>query len=141
MLCRVRVDVLTAALVLSLCAGNLRASEVITHPYLGVTHITRTDTVPRTVRIHIVTIDLTVPGIRFEMTQPGGSLETVRRTTLGFLNEVRAQIALNGHFFLPFPSANPDAMLIGLAVFNGNVYSTFEAPVQSYALVSDSPAI
>jgi hypothetical protein len=32
-------------------------------------------------------------------------------------------------------------MLIGLAASNGNVYSAFEAPVQSYAIVTDAPAI
>ena len=42
-------------------------------------------------------------------------METVRNTTVGFLNEEHAQIAVNAHFFLPFPSTNSDAMLIGLA--------------------------
>ena len=32
-------------------------------------------------------------------------------------------------------------MLIGLAASNGNVYSSFEAPVQSYAIVTDAPAL
>jgi exopolysaccharide biosynthesis protein len=91
--------------------------------------------------MHVLEIDLTAPGIRFELTPPGGSLETVRRTTLEFLREERAQIAINSHFFLPFPSAKPDAMLIGLAVSNGNVYSGFESPGQSYAIVSDAPAL
>jgi hypothetical protein len=32
-------------------------------------------------------------------------------------------------------------MLIGLAASDGNVYSSFEAPVQSYAIVTDAPAL
>jgi hypothetical protein len=32
-------------------------------------------------------------------------------------------------------------MLIGLAASDGNVYSSFESPVQSYAIVTDAPAI
>ncbi len=134
---RVIIAAAAAVMIFCVCGTLLQASEVVSHPLLGVTHITRTETAPRSLRIHVVLIDLTIPGIRFEMTPPGGSLETTRRTTLGFLNEEHAQVAINGHFFLPFPSANPDAMLIGLAAFNGNVYSAFESPVQSYAIVTD----
>src|SRR5262249_21274607 len=91
--------------------------------------------------MHIVRVDLTIPGIRFHLTSPGGTRETVRQTTLSYLNAQRAQVAMNGHFFLPFPSADLNAMLIGLAASDGNVYSAFEAPVQSYALVTDAPAL
>jgi len=91
--------------------------------------------------MHIVQIDLTAPGIRFKLTKPGGSMETVRNTTLDFLNQEHAQIAINAHFFLPFPSTSADAMLIGFAASNGIVYSAFESPVQSYAIVVDAPAI
>src|SRR5262249_15870470 len=48
---------------------------------------------------------------------------------------------INSHFFLPFPSADLNAMLVGLAASDGNVFSSFEAPVQSYALVTDAPAL
>jgi exopolysaccharide biosynthesis protein len=91
--------------------------------------------------MHIVEIDLAAPGIGFKLTSPGGPLETVRQTTLDFLNQEHAQVAINGHFFLPFPSRDPNAALIGLAASNGNVYSAFEAPVQSYAIVTNAPAI
>jgi exopolysaccharide biosynthesis protein len=67
-------------------------------------------------------------------------METVRNTTVGFLSEEHAQLAVNAHFFLPFPSTSSTAMLIGLAASNGNVYSAFETPVQSYAIVADAPA-
>ena len=116
-------------------------AEIVDHPFLGVTHITRTETSPRSVTMHIVRIDLTIPGISFRLTPPGGTRETVRQTTLSYLNAQQAQVAVNGHFFLPFPSADLNAMLIGLGASDGNVYSAFEAPVQSYALVTDAPAI
>lgn len=128
----------------SLVAGwgsELRGAETVAHPFLGITHITRTESSPRSVRMHIVQVDLTVPGIGFKLTAPGGTLETIRQTTLGFLDQEQAQVAINGHFFLPFPSSSPFAMLIGLAASNGNVYSAFEAPVQSYALVTNAPGI
>lgn len=96
---------------------------------------------PRNVNMHIIEIDLTAPGIGFKLTPPGGSLETVRQTTLGFLKQEHAQIAINCHFFLPFPSKNPEARLIGFAASNGKIYSAFEAPAQSYAIVTNAPAI
>jgi hypothetical protein len=121
--------------------AELHGAEIVEHPFVGITHITRTEAAPRNLRMHIVQIDLAAPGIRFELTPPGGTLETVRQTTLGFLADRQAQVAVNGHYFLPFPSASPDAMLIGLAVSNGNVYSAFEWPAQAYAIVKDAPAL
>jgi len=91
--------------------------------------------------MHIAEIDLTAPGIGFQFTPPGGPLETVRQTTLDYLNQQHAQLAINGEFFLLFPSSDPNAMLVGFAASNGNVYSSFEAPVQSYAIVTNAPAV
>src|SRR5215831_13394031 len=133
---RMSVLLLVAAL-----ARTASAAETVDHPFLGVTHITRTEASPRPVTMHIVRIDLTIAGLAFRLTPPGGTRETVRQTTLAYLSEQQAQVAMNGHFFLPFPSADLNAMLIGLAASDGNVFSAFEAPVQSYALVTDAPAI
>jgi len=91
--------------------------------------------------MHIAEIDLTAPGLRFELTPPSGTLEAFRQTTAAFLNQEHAQLAINSHFFLPFPSSDLNAMLIGLGSSNGNVYSSFESPVQSYALVTNAPAL
>src|SRR5262249_37738332 len=81
------------------------------------------------------------PGIRFELSPPGGTRETVRQTTLEYLTQAGAQAAVNAHFFLPFPSTDLNADLIGLAASNGQKISAFEAPVQSYAIVTNAPAI
>jgi exopolysaccharide biosynthesis protein len=129
---------------LAVCCGRpepLHGAQIVINPFVGVTLITRTETSPRAETMHIAEINLNAPGIGFELTPPGGTLETVRQTTLGYLNQEKAQLAINGEFFLPFPSSDPNAMLIGLAASNGNVYSSFEAPVQSYAIVTDAPAI
>ena len=91
--------------------------------------------------MHILDVDLTKPGIAFKLTAPSGTLETVRQTTLGFLKQEHAQVAINGHYFLPFPSTSPDAMVIGFAASNGKIYSAFESPSQSYAIVANAPAI
>jgi exopolysaccharide biosynthesis protein len=123
------------------CPELLDATQIVTNPFVGVTLITRTETSPRAETMHIAEINLNAPGIGFELTPPGGTLETVRQTTLDYLNQQHAQLAINGEFFLPFPSVDPNSMLIGLAASNGNVYSSFEAPVQSYAIVTDAPAL
>ena len=75
--------------------------------------------------------------------------EVVRQPTLQYLNVAHAQVAINSHFFAPFPVVNtPEAQaqaayayVIGLAASRGNVYSAFETPVQIYAIMPDSPAI
>lgn len=119
----------------------LPGAQIVEKPFVGITHIRRTEISPRIVNMHIVKIDLTARGIGFILTSPGGTRETVRQTTLDFRNQQRAQVVINSHFFLPFPSSDSDVWLIGLAASKGNVYSSFEAPVQSYAIVANAPAI
>src|SRR6185369_9129368 len=132
---------LTAVLVLLLPGVPLRAEQRITHPYLGITLVDRTESSPRAVHLHVVQIDLTAPGLRFMLSPPGGAREVVRQTTLDFLTQVRAQLAVNAHYFLPFPSADRDAWVIGIAASEGRVYSAFESPEQDYALVADAPGL
>jgi len=104
------------------------------------TYTLHTD-LPREASAHVVVLDLAQPGLRFRVTPPGGSRETVRQTTLDFLREQHAQFAINAHFFEPFPSEDRDAFLIGPAASEGNVYSDFETPRQSYAILKDAPAL
>jgi hypothetical protein len=76
-------------------------------------------------------------------------MEVIRRPTLGALEDAHAQVAINSHFFAPFPVVNTPqgqaqaafAYLIGLAASRGNVYSAFETPIQNYAIMADSPAV
>lgn len=109
--------------------------------YRGLQYELRTDTVPRPVRMHVAQVDLGAPGVRVSLSPPGGALEAVRRTTLEHVREAGAQLGVNAHFFLPFPSAQLDANLIGIAASDGRVFSPFESPVQSYALVANAPGI
>src|SRR6185436_7639179 len=78
---------------------------------------------------------------RFKVSPPGGSRETIRQRTVDYLRQERAQLAINAHFFLPFPSDDTDAFVIGLAASEGRVFSAFESPEQSFAIVSDAPAL
>jgi exopolysaccharide biosynthesis protein len=130
-----------AVLVSLLLAVAAWGAETISQPYRGVSYIERSETAPRKVNLHIVLIDLRAPGIRFKLTPSGGSRECVRQTTFEFLKQEHAQVAINAHFFVPFPSADTDAFLVGLAASEGKVYSGFETPEQNYALVKDAPAM
>ena len=144
-LARDHLSVRGARLILALAAClfvlDVEAQETVRRPFLGVTHIARAEPSPREVRMHIVLIDLSTPGLRFKVTAPGGPRETVRQTTLQFLEAERAQVAVNAHYFLPWPSYNPFASLIGLAASDGHVYSAFEMPEQNYAIVPLAPAL
>ena len=128
-------------------AGLTQAAVVVTHPYRGVIYIARTETSPRAVNMHIVQIDLTDPGISFKLTSPGGMRDTIRQTTLDYLNQENAQVAINCHFFLPV-SSDTNVNLTGLAASQGNIYSPFEPqPIaagytdQSYAILPYAPAL
>lgn len=131
------VAVLVSLLAAIACDGETR----VEHPFRGVTHLIRVEEVPRQVTMHVVRVDLDTPGLSFRLTPPGGSRETVRQTTLEFLREQKAQIAVNVHFFTPFPSTDKEAFLIGLAASDGKVHSTCEQPEQSYAILANAPAI
>ena len=141
----------TLALLLALACGwlgRVRAAEAVTHPFRGITLITQTDTTPRSVRSNVVRVDLTAPGVSFKLTAPGGRRDTVRQTALDFLRQEKAQVAINVHFFVPYPSDEPDADVVGLAASLGKVYSPFERqpvgpsyPDQSYAILPYAPAL
>jgi hypothetical protein len=118
---------------------------------------------PRLARMNILLVDLTAPEVRFKLTPPGENLpavaagsttpnwpvvpfEVVRQRTLDFLDTAHAQAAINVHFFAPFPvpagsTQGAYAYLIGLAASRGKVYSGFESPIQSYAIVTNSPGL
>ena len=135
-----------ALFALSIC--NVVASDQTSRLFQGITLTTRSVTAPRNVTEHVVQIDLSAPGLSFKLTPHRGVSDTVRQTTLDFLNEEKAQLAVNVHFFAPFPSQEVNVNVVGLAVSEGTMYSGFEPqPVasglsdQSYAIVPFAPAL
>ena len=130
------------AFVLSLLtlAGTAQGPAV-RRPFHGVTLTDLAVAAPRPARMLVAQVDLTAPGIRIAVSPPAGAREAVRETTLDFLARSGAQLAVNAHFFLPFPSDELDAWLIGLAASDGRVYSGFETPSQDFAIVTDAPAL
>jgi len=132
---------LLAAAVLVSAGGLLHAEQRVTQPYVGISYVDRTETAPRAVHMHIAQIDLRAPGLRFALSPPAGGREVVRQTTIEFLKQEHAQLAINAHYFLPYPSADTDAWVIGIAAAEGRVYSAFESPEQDYALLADAPGV
>lgn len=119
------------------------ADVTVTRPYAGVTYIVRTETTPRSVTMHVLEIDLDAPGLTFRVTPHDGPLDTYKQTTLSFLSAQGAQIAINAHFFEPWPPPNPDpgtADLVGFAASDGRVVKGLaRGPVECcrHALVWD----
>jgi len=111
------------------------------HPYQGVTYLDRNETAPRRLHMHVAQIDLAAPGIRFTLSPQAGRLEVVRQTTLAFLAQEHAQVAVNAHFFFPWPSPDAESSVLGIAASEGRVYSGFETPEQSFALVANAPGL
>ncbi|WP_228060743.1 MULTISPECIES: phosphodiester glycosidase family protein [unclassified Coleofasciculus] len=93
----------------------------------------------RPIAIHIVTVDLTTPGVKAFVT-PGtptpDEMETTARTTSEFVREFKLQLAINGNFFYPFreqtpwdyyPHSGDRTNVVGQAISNGYRYSPPQA--------------
>jgi len=113
-----------SVILLAFLSGLTQAAGIVSHPYKGVTYISRREISPRTVNMHIVLVDLTEQGISFKLTPPGGTHDT------------------------PFPSTDIHSNVVGLAASQGNVYSPFEPqPIaagytdQSFAIIAYAPAL
>jgi hypothetical protein len=122
-------------------APRSRAQARTTHPYSGITYFDRVESQPRPLHLHVAQIDLRAPGVRLKVSPHRGPREVVRQTTLSFLRGEGAQLAINAHFFLPWPSDDPASSLVGIAASDGDVYSGFEHPAQRYAIVDDAPGL
>jgi exopolysaccharide biosynthesis protein len=136
-----RFSAIVAALVVLFLPAIPHGQAQVTRPYSGITYIDRVEAAPRPIHMHVAQIDLGTPGLRFKVSPPSGARETVRQRTVDFLRQEGAQIAINAHFFLPFPSTDTEAWAIGLAASEGRVFSAFETPEQSFAIVADAPAL
>jgi hypothetical protein len=122
-------------------APQVAAVQSVSTPFAGVTYIDRTSTSPRPIHMRVARIDLRAQGIRFRLSPPAGGREVRRQTTRDFLAEQGAQVAINAHFFVPFPSADQDVDVVGIAASDGRIFSAFESPVQRYAIVEDAPGL
>ncbi|MGI0487513.1 phosphodiester glycosidase family protein [Pantanalinema rosaneae CENA516] len=90
---------------------------------------------PRPMLVHILTIDLTAPGIKLLVTPEHPSMDgaTIARTTSQFLEEFKLQVAVNASYFTPFSEETPwnyyprtgdRVSPIGRTIANGISYAT-----------------
>lgn len=118
--------------------------------FQGIAYKREIRSTPRPFIIHILTVDLTAPGVKVLVT-PGestsktvqvsgekASTEIAARTTSEFLKEFKLQLAINGGFFYPFrevtpwdyyPRSGDRANVVGRAISNGSSYSPHESHV------------
>src|SRR5262245_39169773 len=102
----------------------------MTQPYLGITLITDTlnlsapadqtpgsDLAAHVAKINVVMIDLRTPGIAFKLSPDNGAApgETLTQTTLAFLTQENAHLAVNAHFFNFTTNSAVNTTLTGFA--------------------------
>jgi hypothetical protein len=89
--------------VLALTTSSIaRAVREITHPYRGVTWVVHSESKPRPMDMRYALIDLQTPSLRFKLTPPRGSINTLRQSTLGFLREQSGKLPINSHWRAPY---------------------------------------
>lgn len=90
---------------------------------------------PRPRLFHVITIDLTAPGIRFFASPQGiapDGKETTANTVSGFVEDHNLQLAINANFFYPMhvthpldysPRVGDGVNMVGVAISDGEQYS------------------
>lgn len=122
----------------SLCLSRPPRSDIEQQLFQGVSYQREARLQPRPLMLHVVTIDLTAPGLKFlvtpELRTPEG-LEVKAQTTSAFLAKHNLQLAVNASFFHPFyekspwdyiPRSGDGANVLGQSISNGNIYSPAE---------------
>lgn len=123
---------------ISLCLSRPPRTDIEQQLFQGISYQRQVRSQPRPLILHIVTIDLTAPGLRFLVT-PGtpaiDGMEIKAQTTPAFLAKYGVQLAINGSFFLPFyehspwdytPHSGDRVNILGQAISEGNIYSPAE---------------
>ncbi|MDZ7958881.1 MAG: phosphodiester glycosidase family protein [Aulosira sp. DedQUE10] len=106
--------------------------------FKGIVYQRRAISQPRPVMIHIVTIDLTAPGVKPLVTPglPAKGRKTNARTTSEFLGEFKLQLVVNASYFHHFyektpwdyyPHSGDPSYPLGEVISNGSRYSNPES--------------
>lgn len=103
--------------------------------FQGIAYRREARSTPRPLMVHLVTVDLTAPGVEVLVT-PGETgtdgLDVAARTTAEFLQEFKLQLAINANFFYPFredtpwdfyPRSGERVNALGQAISDGSIYS------------------
>ncbi|MEN0066556.1 MAG: phosphodiester glycosidase family protein [Myxococcota bacterium] len=118
--------------------------QIVLDPFPGIRIVSQRQSGDDPQSRWVVLVDPQVDGIGFTVTPDNGKtpLETDRQTGLEFLETSGAVVAVNAHFFSPWPAASDEpADLLGLAVSDGVVVSNFESRFNvAFALAADGRA-
>ncbi len=133
-----------AITIVAFLATNLRAAQIVSYPFQGVTLIHRTETSPRKLDIWVALIDTLAPGIRFSVTNesPYAADTVVAQTTRSYLSQTGAQLAINGDFFSSAGTYNGLAHVnpSGFVASAGNIYSAFDPSRPSFHIGKNNVA-
>ena len=137
------VPVLLVLLLFSSFANGAELKESASDIFLGVQYVKCEQSEPIKQVSHLIKINLNTPGIRF-MTTPGngeeGPRETWCETTREFVRGAKAQIGINGNFFINDTDTHTE--LLGLAVSNGTVVSPWDRGWAKFAVnISEDNAV
>jgi hypothetical protein len=129
----------------------------------GVTYERQVFNEPQPRVFHIVTVDLTAPGIGFLVSPPRpsanllpshladelppgeGELELSADTVPGFLKRYQVQVAINGSYFFPhyvhspvdfYPRVGDGASVVGIGIANGDRYSAAQEGWAALCVIS-----
>lgn len=114
-------------------------TQEVLDPFEGVRILQRTTTTPRPLRYWVVFVDPRADGIGYRVTPSNGDAprHTTRQTAVDFAEEHGVQVAINAHFYIPWPVEDDYADLLGLAVNAGEVVAPFRDEWE-HALVIDA---
>ncbi|MEL7334420.1 MAG: phosphodiester glycosidase family protein [Cyanobacteria bacterium J06560_2] len=102
--------------------------------FRGITYERHVRDRPRPLTFHVITIDLTAPGINFLVTpeKPTDGYPLAANTVPGFVAQHGVQVAINGSYFAPhevhspfhyYPHVGDGVRSLGIAISNGQRYS------------------
>lgn len=103
---------------------------------------------PRPLVFHVITVDLSAPGLDFLVTPQGldpAGKDTLADTVPGFLQKNGVQVAINGSFFFPMhvnhafdyaPRVGEGVNVVGLSISEGDRYSAVEEGWAALCIVS-----
>lgn len=123
---------------ISLCLSRPPRTDIEQQLFQGITYQREARSQPRLLMVHIISINLTSPRLRFLVT-PGtpaiDGMDVKAQTTPAFLAKYGVQLAINASFFLPFyerspwnyyPHSGDRVNILGQAISNGHIYSPSE---------------
>lgn len=117
------------------CSLRPQPEPVYRPLFLGVEYRREVRRQPRPAVIHVVSVDLTAPGVGFIVTSPEpravGGHRLLASTTSTFVKQVNAQLAINANYFWPFyarwpwsfyPRQGDPVSVVGRAAAQGQIY-------------------